>query len=95
MKISDVTYGRKEIITYISPRLTAIFVLGKMPKIEPINIFSPSFHQKFSMIILSNIFENEHFRINNGQYMPFFRKSSFLGGDWGLYHRIIQKLLEL
>ena len=31
-----------------SPRLMAIFVLGKMPKIEPINIFSPSFPQKFS-----------------------------------------------
>ena len=32
-------------------RLMAIFLLGKMPKMEPINIFSPSFRQKFSMII--------------------------------------------
>ena len=61
-------------------RLTAIFVLGKMPKFEPINIFSPSFRQMFSMIILSNIFENERFRIKNGRNMPFFRKNSFLGG---------------
>ena len=68
-------------------RLMAIFVLGKMPKIEPINIFSPSFRQKFSMIILSNIFENERFRIKNGRNMPFFfRKNSFLRGAWGLYH---------
>ena len=72
-----------------------IFVLGKMPKIEPINIFSPSFRQNFSMIILSNIFEIEHFRIKNGRNMPFFRRNSLLGGAWGLYHRIIQKLLEL
>ena len=54
-------------------RLKAIFVLGKMPKIEPINISSPSFRQKFSMIILSNIFENEHFRIKNGRNMTFFQ----------------------
>ena len=60
-------------------RLMAIFVLGNIPKIEPINIFSPSFRQKFSMIILSNIFENEHFQIKNGRNMPFFRKNSFLG----------------
>ena len=52
----------------------AIFVLGKMPKIEPINIFSPSFRQKFSMIIVSNIFKNERFGIKNGRNMPFFRK---------------------
>ena len=44
-------------------RLMAIYLLGKIPKIEPINIFSPSFHQKFSMIILSNIFQNERFQI--------------------------------
>ena len=43
--------------------LWPFFALGKMPKIEPINIFSPSFRQMFSMIILSNIFENERFRI--------------------------------
>ena len=61
-------------------RLMAIFLLGKIPKIEPINFFSPSFHQKFSMIILSNIFENERFRIKNGRNMPFFRKNCFLGG---------------
>ena len=42
-----------------------------------------------------NIFENERFQIKNGRNMPFFRKNSFLGDAWGLYHRIIQKLLEL
>ena len=53
-------------------RLTAIFVLGKMSKIEPTNIFSPSFRQKFSMIILSSIFENEHFWIKNSPNMGAF-----------------------
>ena len=56
-------------------RLNAIFILGKMPKIEPIHIFSPSFHQKFSMIILRNIFDNECFWIKN-----FSEKIAF----WGL-----------
>ena len=49
-----------------------IFALGKIPKIEPINIFSPSFRQKFSMIIGSNIFENERIGIKNGRNMPIF-----------------------
>ena len=64
-------------------RLMAIFLLGKMPKIEPINIFSPSFRQMFSMINLSNIFENERFRIKNGRNVTFFRKNSFLRGCLG------------
>ena len=51
-------------------QLTALFVLGKRPKIEPINILSPSFRQKFSMIILSNI-------------GLFFGKNSFLGVPGG------------
>ena len=64
-------------------RIMAIFLLGKMPKIEPINIFSPSFRQMFSMIILSNILENERFRIKNGRNMTFFRKNNFLRGCLG------------
>ena len=55
----------------------AIFILGKMPKIEPIDIFSPTFGQKFSMIILSNIFKNERFEIKNGRNMSFFEKITF------------------
>ena len=62
-----------------------IFVLGKMP----------SFRQKFSMIILSNIFENEHFRIKNGRDISFFRKNNILGVPGGFIIEIIQKLLEL
>ena len=53
-------------------QFTAIFVLGKMPKIEPIKIFLPSFRQKFSIIILSNLFKIERFRIKNGWNMTFF-----------------------
>ena len=40
---------------------TAIFVLSKMVKTEQIDFFRPAFAQKFSMIILSNIFKNKHF----------------------------------
>ena len=56
--------------------LVAIFVLGKMPKTERIDIFSPSFRQKFSMIILSNIFKNEHFQIKN-EICHFLKNSLF------------------
>ena len=41
-------------------RLTAILVLGKMSKLNRFIIFCPVFAM-FSMIILSNIFENKRF----------------------------------
>ena len=59
-------------------RLMVIFLLGKIPQSEPTNTFSPSFHYKFSMIILSNIFQNERFQIKNGQNVPFFGKNCFI-----------------
>ena len=65
-------------------RIMVSFVLGNMPKMEHINIFSPNFHQKFSMIILSNVFKNERFRIKNGRNMPFFEKYLFLRCPWAL-----------
>ena len=59
--------------------LQPFLYLEKCQKLN-LNIFSPSFRQKFSMIILSNIFKSEHFQIKNGRNMPFFQKIAF----WGL-----------
>ena len=59
--------------------LRPFLYLEKCQNLNQLIFFRPVFAKMFPMIILSNIFENERFRIKNGRNMPFFEKIAFWG----------------